>query len=335
MFSAKRYLKIKVKRRVKSFISKFHLHKIDSEPIRMALDDILLFMVVRNEVRRIPYVLEYYFSRGINRAFVVDDNSTDGTAAFLLSQKKVYLFRTKQDFNNKTFWLDALLRCYGIGHWCVVVDADELLAYPHWERRTLREVCAYMEKGGYSAFDCLLLDMYSDKPLRSTLYARGANFLSAAPYFDSGSYYPESLKVPRHHLIKPEPEVINSRVYSSMRKRVFGLDKVCISKFPLVKFNPHIFLSRGVHFIEGAAIADIRGALFHFKYFDDFKTRVDEAVQREVYSRGAYEYKEYAKKLEKNPDLCLHYSGSVKFINSEQLVKLGIMKSSPKLDNFY
>jgi hypothetical protein len=93
-------------------------------------------------------------------------------------------------------------------------------------------------------------------------------------------------------------------------------------------------LNLGAHLIKGVRIANIRGALFHFKFFNDFITRTIEEVKREEHWKKAFEYKRYMKKIEQNPELSLYYSKSEKFTDSNQLVRLGIMKSSKELDVF-
>ena len=46
---------------------------------------VLVFMCVRNEMGRLPFALEYYRRLGAARFFIVDNDSTDDTAAFLKS----------------------------------------------------------------------------------------------------------------------------------------------------------------------------------------------------------------------------------------------------------
>jgi hypothetical protein len=36
-------------------------------------------MVVRNEALRLPFMLQHYFERGVDRIFVFDNDSTDDT----------------------------------------------------------------------------------------------------------------------------------------------------------------------------------------------------------------------------------------------------------------
>ena len=41
--------------------------------------EIRLFAIMRNESLRLPYFLEYYKNLGVDRFFLIDNNSTDGS----------------------------------------------------------------------------------------------------------------------------------------------------------------------------------------------------------------------------------------------------------------
>jgi len=316
----------KAKRWMRRVVSSFRIRKIDQVFVPDEIGEIRLFMVVRNESLRLPYLLKYYFGRGVDRAFVIDNNSTDDTVSFLLSQKNTHVFQTRESYNRNDAWLDFLLHRYGEGHWCIVADADEMLMWPHWKELSLRELCGFLDGEGYNALHSFVLDMYSDKPVRLTSYEQGGDPLLSACFFDPDSH----TKVP----IVPCPRLSQKFVViGGVRKRIFGIE-VCLSNFPLVRFGPEMFLSPGTHFIEGASIADIEGATLHFKFLHDFNSRAVEEAEREEHWDNAVEYKAYAKRIRQHPDLNLHYSRSTQFAGSDQLVNFGIMKTSENLDAF-
>jgi len=80
-----------------------------------------------------------------------------------------------------------------------------------------------------------------------------------------------------------------------LRKRVFGL-KTNLNKIPLFKFKPSVSLWSGQHFISGADLSSIKGAVLHFKFTSNFTSKALEEAKREKYSYNAKEYKEFAKK---------------------------------------
>jgi hypothetical protein len=90
-----------------------------------------------------------------------------------------------------------------------------------------------------------------------------------------------------------------------------------------------MFLSPGTHFIQGARIADLRGALLHFKYLNDFSHNVKQEVARGQRPFGSdTEYERYLTTLKRFPAINLHTDQSAKFFHSRQLVNLGIMRKS-------
>ena len=311
----------------------WRIRKIDSLSVPANPGEIRLFMVVRNESLRLPFTLEYYFSRGVDRIFVIDNDSSDDTASIVLSNKNAHLFHTKDKYRNQGYWIDFLLRRYGIGHWCLVVDADELFVYPFCESIALRQLCSFLDSEHFETLDCVLLDMYPDTPLGGVVYKPGMHPLLVAPWFDRGSYVSGMggpLYIDDQQIIYDGPE----RLFGGMRKRIFGCSNACLSKFPLIKFRKSMFLSHGAHFIEGAHAAHIRGALLHFKYLNDFSERVREEVVREEHWQKAAEYKEYLRTLNDFPNINLCSSLSERYVDSNQLVSLGIMKTSHTWDMF-
>jgi hypothetical protein len=327
---------LRTKRLIARTLLSRSIRKMDPNDVPTAPHEVRLFAVVRNESLRLPYMLKYYFSLGVDRMFIIDHSSTDETASFLSRHKNVHLFRAEGQFDHKTYWLDMLLHRYGEGHWCILVDGDELLTYPHMEKLRLQQLTSFLERKGYDAVDFLLLDMYPERSLDSITYRESADPLSVAPFFDpiSGDLKTDEPYGRPLFFLKGCGMVYTGigRMYGGMRKRVFGIDP-CLSKFSLFKFNNKMFIGGGAHFIEGARIADIRGALLHFKYLNDFPDKVREEVSRKEHWDKAAEYRAYLQALDNDSHLKLHSSSSIKFIDSVQLIRLGIMKSSPDLDD--
>jgi hypothetical protein len=85
-------------------------------------------------------------------------------------------------------WLNALLAEFGERHWCLTVDIDELFCYPGSEVAPLRALTTFLDRHGYEAAGCLLLDLYPDGSLAACSYKEGDDLLAAAPYFDAGPY---------------------------------------------------------------------------------------------------------------------------------------------------
>jgi hypothetical protein len=119
----------------------YGLERRDDRCLAIAPEEILCCLVARNERPRLPYFLEYYRKLGVDRFFVIDNGSNDGSVEWLLDQADVHVWYSELSFKRANFgssWFELLLRRYGVGHWCLTMDADEFLIYEGAPERTLR-----------------------------------------------------------------------------------------------------------------------------------------------------------------------------------------------------
>jgi hypothetical protein len=322
--------------------------------------EIRVFAKCRNERLRLPAFLKHYRHLGVDRFFIVDNGSSDGTIEYLAAEPDVQLFRTAGRFREArggTDWLNALLAAFGAGAWCVTVDIDELLVYPGSERAPLRSFTDYLHRGGYQAVACLLLDLYPSGPLKAGVYTAGEELLAAAPYFDAGPYK-----------VSPYMLCPNFVVTGGMRERVFfrepatsvgskirhGLINVmhrtpvlretpwaraarqrspCLTKVPLVRWDEQTRYIYCTHFLSPKVMAPDTGVLLHFKFLHDFHARSSQEAARGEYHDSAAEYVRYARAFETDPDMRLDFEGSARFESSTQLVQLGLMRDTKEWTN--
>jgi hypothetical protein len=73
-----------------------------------------------------------------------------------------------------------------IGRWCLVVDVDELFAYPQSEIRPLASFCQALSSTNADAVPCVMIDMYPECDVRQAHYEVGQSFVDASPCFDAG-----------------------------------------------------------------------------------------------------------------------------------------------------
>ena len=307
----------------------YHLDRVDDKAIALRPDDILCCVVVRNEAARLPYFLAYYRGLGVSCFLVVDNGSTDGTLAYLLAQPDVRVWRSGLSFNQANFgagWFEVLLRHYGVGHWCLLVDADELLVYDGCEQRLLPDVCRALDHAGQRALSGLLLDLYSDQPIQATHYTPGQPFLAACPYFDRQVY---------HARYEDWTAYRNQAIYlGGVRQRVFGAaGRYNISKVPLLKYDVDCILIGGQHWtnLPRETIAADTACLLHFKFFSTFPEYARAETARQEHYGQAMQYAEYARRLAEDADLTLYDpQHSVRYRDSRQLVELGIIQPLPR-----
>ena len=319
--------------------------------------EIRAFAKCRNERLRLPAFLRHYRALGIDRFFIVDNGSSDGSAQYLADQPDVHLFRTGRRFSEArggTDWLNAMLWEYGVGSWCVTVDIDELLVYPGSEEASLPMLTEYLDRSGYDALSCLLLDLYPGGPLREAPYRPGDDLFQAAPYFDVGPYdrwpvdrcpgvlvrggmrervfYPD-LRA-RGFAARSRDALLNrlAQRYALLRNTPWAgarerRDPPCLTKIPLVRWDGQTHYVNP-HFVSPKVVAPDTGALLHFKFLHDFPDRAVREAARGEYYEGGSEYRRYAAILRGNPTLTLTYAGSIRYEGTAQLVGLGLMQET-------
>lgn len=308
------------------------IKRIDNQFIPKELNETRLFAIMRNESLRLPHFITYYKNLGVERFFLIDNNSTDDSVRLALEQENVHVFETKENYQNHWFWMEHLLDTYGKGHWCVVVDIDELFSYPSAEHLSLRNLRAFLESRNKTAIRTFLLDMYSDQSVAASSYRRGVNPLEVVNYFDT-----DYQKMPFSFPDRPKGKPYTFEIFTGgMRDRVFGKSDPpsILSKVPFFKNTEGTYLSQGMHAINGATLSEVQGVVFHTKFLSDFIREVEEECQREQHYGNAFYYKIFHQKLKETPDIQFYHEGSVKLEGSQQLVELGLMKTTPEFEAF-
>lgn len=338
-------------------MDKTNLVRLDKNKIIDNHDDIYVLAMMRNELLRLPYWLEYYREQGINSFYIIDNGSTDGTTEYLLEQTDCIVFQTYDSYKEAKSgikWLNQIGQEFCMGHWCIIADVDELFVFPKKFGTTICEFTKAVEAEKADAVFTLMIDMYSRQPMSEVKYISGTPFTDICDSFDSKPYV--SIQVKEFPYINVLGGIRQRLFFPSFSRRniidrlgwkignlskalgifneSFLIKKIsyqrppAISKVPLIKWSEGFELISSAHTTTTKTLFSGRCALLHFKFFDDFYTRSLEAVKRKMHFNGASEYAAYAKLLEKNPHISMESKNSMTYKNQDTLEDLGIITIS-------
>ncbi len=298
------------------------LERLTPAPV-LEPDDILVVGCLRNEALRLPDFLAHHRKLGVARFFLIDNGSTDGTVDYLRQQPDVCLFHTSDSYASSRCgvdWLNAVLGDYAVGHWTLILDADELFVFPGFEDTGLASFVAWVEDQGHDAVCAPMLDMYPRGPLAATGYAAGESLIDTCRWFDADGY--ERRRIPGG------PEVLHR---GGPRHRLFwegrevGFPSPVLTKIPLVKWRADLELTASTHVLRGARLSQVTGLLMHFKFLQDFAPSVAEEQARGEHFMSARQYSVYHDRMAENANLRVRFEGSLRFRDSAQLVARKLM----------
>ncbi len=276
---------------------------------------ILAFVTLRNEAERLPYFLQYYRALGVDHFLIVDNGSTDDSAALLAGQPDVSLWHTTASYRAARYgmdWLHGLLRRYGHGHWCLTVDADELLVYAHHDTRPLPALTDWLGAQGLPMLGCLMLELYPRGPVTGAPHVPGQDPAEVLNWYDSANY-----------TIRAKPDLWALWIQGGPRSRVFLSDTPLrgptLTKVPLVKWHwryaywnsTHSLLPRRLNRIHDAGGGERpMGVLLHTKFLNTIGAKSAEEKQRRQHFGEPGAFDAYYEALMQGPDLWCAASSS-------------------------
>ncbi|MCF6444556.1 glycosyltransferase family 2 protein [Nereida sp. MMG025] len=290
-------------------------------------DAILAFSTVRNEITRLPFFLAHHRQLGVAHFLIVDNGSDDGTSEYLAQQDDVSVWRTDHSYKGSRFgmdWLNWLLRSHGHGRWCLTLDVDECLIYPHWGERGLKELTKWLAANKAECFAAVMLDLYPKGPIGSVPYRAGQNPTEALAWYDADTYTYERLA-----------KFSNISVRGGPRKRMFFADTPDhaphLDKTPLIFWHRsyaylssmHIALPRRLNRGLDARLGLPSGVLLHSKFLPEVIEKSSSEKHRAEHFTHSERYGDYYDHITQQPDLwcetSAHYRGW------EDMVQQGLM----------
>lgn len=293
--------------------------------------DILLFSTVRNEALRLPWFMEYHRALGVKHFLFVDNASDDGTSEYLRNQPDTSVWQTSHSYKASRFgvdWLTCLQVRYGVGHWCLTLDADELLVYPHHDRLDLPALTQEMERTGQESLRVLMLDLYPKNALSQHRYKAGEDPLTHLHWFDAENFV--------NH---PRPELATFLTRGGVRARAFFGDQPdrapTMNKIPLVKWrrsyayldSTHSALPRRLNTAWSTRERPkITGALLHTKFLHCVVEKSAEEQHRQEHFSNSALYDTYYDALTADPILW-SANHSTRYVDWEQLEEMGLLST--------
>jgi Glycosyl transferase family 2 len=296
-------------------------------------DELLVVCLARNAAPHIRTFLEHYVRLGARHVVLLDNGSDDDTVELAALFPQVSVFRTTLPFRNNNCGMRRyLIRRFGRRrHWVLCVDVDELFDYPLSDRVRPGALLGYLRAKGYTAMAAYLLDMFPEGPI-ARAPGPGADLRAAHPFYDvSGvrkvGYFDEdgygAHRFVRHNTVAPGVK----RYLGGVRAAAFDLPDLYLIKHPLTFQDGRVRLSHQ-HFADHASVADVTGVLYHYKFVEDFGSRVGEAVRTGAYADGSFEYRQYQRALERHPDLSLKSETARALGSVNDLVALDFLQAS-------
>lgn len=288
---------------------------------------ILLFSTMRNEAMRLPHFLAYYRALGVDHFLIVDNDSDDGTAELLGAQADVSLWRSGHSYKAARFgidWLTYLQFRHGSGHWCLTVDADELLVFTGIPRVGLADLTGWLDDHRMASMGAVMIDLFPRGRLDEGSYSAGADPLDQLCWFDADNFFST-----------PRPELESPVLRGGVRLRAFFADRPerapTMNKVPLVRWHWRYAYMTSTHVILPTALnrtddpARPRGALLHTKFLPGIARRAQREKARGEHFSNSPLYDQYYDMLASGDTLWR--AQSTRFQGWDQLVALGLARN--------
>jgi glycosyltransferase involved in cell wall biosynthesis len=324
-------LKLRTRRQLllwRAFRKRAELRAIQDRTAQIASQDVLCFLCVRNEAARLPHFLRHHRALGVRHFLAVDNASTDGTVDLLRAQPDVSLWHSTASYKASRFgmdWLTWLQMRHGSGHWCLTLDADELLIYPYWQTRPLPALTGWLDTQGRDSFGALTVDMYPEGPVSEGGVGPDDDPIRHLGWFDAGNYQ-----------VQVQPRMRNLWIQGGARARAFFADTPrrapTLNKTPLVRWHWRYAYVNSTHALLPPRLNQVyatddgeltSGIILHTKFLPGITERSAEEKARGEHFGNAAQYAAYYDHLTANP--LLHTRASTRYTGWRQMEALGLM----------
>lgn len=247
----------------------------------LSVSDLPLIFITRNDLAILPAFVSHYRELGVTRFICVEDQSTDATREYLVQQPDVDIWVSPLRFREARRgrrWREALFNRYGLNRWYLNVDSDEFLVYDYCSNKSLIDLIRALDDLGMRRLLAPMIDLYDD--------GRGPDSAEhllqpwkICNYFDRDGYD-----------VTFEKRGIS--VIGGPRRRLFG-EHLQLVKFPLIYWDAKCRFGSSIHWPlpYERNFSPIWGALLHFKFYINYREKIQEAAEGKQHYDDAYHYK--------------------------------------------
>ncbi|NOD64978.1 glycosyltransferase family 2 protein [Ruegeria sp. HKCCD9179] len=312
----------------RSLRSRHQLTCLKDQTREIHAGDVLAFITLRNEITRLPWFFRHYRQLGVRHFLIVDNGSDDGSTELLLNQPDVSVWQTYSSYRGSRFgldWLTWLQMRYGHNHWCLMVDADELLVYSQCDTRPLQDLTAWLDRQGRVGFGALMLDLYPKGPLGRDTYDPDTDPTNLLCWFDAGPYRAQR-----------QSPMGNLWVQGGVRERMFFSTtrqrSPTLNKLPLMRWSRRYAYVNSCHSAlprhlnnayDGPGGSAPSGVLLHTKFLPEVVEKSRSEKQRRQHFHDPNQFGAYYDGILNQPDMWTPQS--VQYTGWAQLQELGLM----------
>jgi hypothetical protein len=236
-----------------------------------------------------------------------------------------------------------LINRFAHNRWSLCVDIDEFFDFPYSDRIDMTSLLSYLNINAYTAVITQMLDMYPEYVKSQSITSHAKSLSQQTEYYDIMDVHKEPYT--RH--FGRSNTISNADIgvfFGGVRKRVFGLHRVLLTKHSLVfndgKTQPlikkiHRFSPRqSVHSVADAKLADISCVFYHYKINERLQEISEKRVHQKSFYKGSLEYKHYLNTLKKQKAILLRTINSEKIQSVNELIDKGYLEVTESYSNW-
>lgn len=261
--------------------------------VHLAPDEVALVALVKDAEYFLGPFLTHHQALGVRHIILVDNGSSDDTVATAKRFDRITILRNTLPAKR----YEVLLRTIAAqqvakGGWLLFADADEMFETPL--AAPLPRLIAYLNAQGFTAMVTQMLDLFSPQPYGVGKGWTYAQVVEQADHYSLGQV--KSLPYHDRHSIgfswfldSNDGDV--ALKIGGLRAEIFG-EACFLSKHSLVRNLPGAQVMTHPHCASGVRVADVTGALRHYKLAGDYLAR-----DRASVAAGTWDHNEDAKRL--------------------------------------